>query len=68
MKAILGGKDAQGIENFRTNNPDFEIANNNFGIVNGLVLDFQGGEEILPFFILKKNFPESQAQPFFVMK
>jgi hypothetical protein len=42
MKAILGGKDAQGIENFRANYPDFKVANNNFKIVNGLVLEFRG--------------------------
>ncbi len=30
MKAILGGKDAQGIENFRTAYPFFKIANNDF--------------------------------------
>jgi len=48
MKAILGGKDAQGVENSRTLNPDFKIASNNFKIINGLVLGFGGGE-ILPF-------------------
>lgn len=67
MKAILGGKDAQGIESFRANDPDFEIANNNFKIVNGLVLEL-GGRRNSPLFILKKNFPESQTQPFFVME
>ena len=49
MKAILGGKDAQGAENSRIYYPDFRIASNNFKIVNGLDLEF-GGEEILPFF------------------
>jgi hypothetical protein len=48
MKANLGGKDAQGIENFRAIYPDFKFANNDFKIVNGLVLEFRG-EEILPF-------------------
>jgi len=42
MKADLGGKDAQGIENFRTYYPDFKVANNIFKIVNGLVLEFRG--------------------------
>lgn len=42
MKAILGGKDAQGIENFRANYPDFKVANNYFKIVNGVVLEFRG--------------------------
>jgi hypothetical protein len=49
MKAILGGKDAQSVGNFRAYYPNFEIANNSFKIVNGVVLEF-GGEEILPFF------------------
>jgi hypothetical protein len=35
MKAILGGKDAQSIENSRTYYPVFKIASNNFEIVNG---------------------------------
>lgn len=42
MKTILGGKDAQGIENFRAFYPDFKVANNDFKIVNGLVLEFRG--------------------------
>ena len=50
MKAILGGKDAQSVENSRPYNPDLKIANNNFEVANGRVLGF-GGEEILPFFI-----------------
>ena len=51
MKAILGGKDAQGAENSRAYNPDFEIASNNFKIVNGLVLALGGGEEGVPFLL-----------------
>lgn len=42
MKAILGGKDAQDVENSRACNPDFKVANNNFKIVNGFVLEFWG--------------------------
>jgi len=54
MKAILGGKDAQSVENSRNLNPDFKVASNNFKIVNGLVLGFGGGE-ILPFFLCFNN-------------
>ena len=50
MKAILGGKDAQGIENFRAIYPDFKVANNYFKIVNGLVLGFRGEKKFPPFF------------------
>ena len=50
MKAILGGKDAQGAENSRAYNPDFQIASNNFKIVNGLVLAFGGEKKFSPFF------------------
>ncbi len=50
MKAILGGKDAQSVENSRTLNPDFKIASNNFKIINELVLGF-GGRRNPPFFL-----------------
>ena len=53
MKVTLGGKDAQGIESFRTHYPDFKIANNSFKIVNGLVLDFRGEKKFSPFFLSK---------------
>ena len=49
MKAILGGKDAQDVENFRAYYPDFKTANNNFKIVKGLVLEF-GGRRNSPLF------------------
>jgi hypothetical protein len=54
MKAILGGKDAQGIENFRAIYPDFKVANNYFKIVNGLVLGFRGEKKFPPFFVLDR--------------
>jgi len=41
MKAILGGKDAQDVENARAYYPDFKTANNCSKIVNGLVLAFR---------------------------
>lgn len=44
MKATLGGRDAQSIENFKNHYPDFKITSNNFKIINGLVLEF-GGEK-----------------------
>ena len=44
MKATLGDRDAQSIENFRNYYPDFKITSNNFKIIYGLVLEF-GGEK-----------------------
>ncbi len=61
MKAILGGKDAQSVENFRAYYPDFKIANNCFKIVEELVLEF-GGEEILPFIIIPTSQNQLQGQ------
>jgi hypothetical protein len=49
MKAILGGKDAQSVENSRAYYPDLKIANNNFEIANGRVLGF-GGRSNSPLF------------------
>ena len=49
MKAILGGRDAQSIENSRAYFPNFKIANNGFKIVKGLALEF-GREEISSLF------------------
>lgn len=49
MKATLGGKDAQRIENSRAYYPDFKIANNCFKIVNGVVLEFGGEKKFSPF-------------------
>lgn len=40
MKADLGGKDAQRIENLRANSHDFEIASNNFKAGHGVSLGF----------------------------
>lgn len=53
MKAILGGKDARSDENSRVYNPDLEIANNNFKIVKGLVLGFEGRRISPLFFYLR---------------
>ena len=40
MKAILGGKDAQGIKISRDLNSDFKITSNDFEIVKELSLEF----------------------------
>lgn len=50
MKAILGGKDAQSIENSRAYYPVFKVASNNFKTVNGFVLEF-GGRRNSPLFL-----------------
>ena len=52
MKAILGGKDAQDVENARAYYPDFKTANNCFKTINGMVLEF-GGRRNSPLFLSK---------------
>ena len=69
MKAILGGKDAQGAENSRAYDPDFEIASNNFKIFNGLVLAFGGGRRNSPLSFARKpnDYYSPHGRLFFVL-
>jgi len=49
MKATLGGRDAQSVENSRAYYPDLKIANNNFKVINGMVLGLGGEKKFSPF-------------------
>ena len=50
MKAILGGKDAQGIKNTRDINLDSKATSNSFRVVKRFFLVLLGRSNILPFF------------------